>query len=219
MTDWTVAVGDESTSAVHDSADKGSGDVFVCAHGAGGSVSDRGTLALAKTLRARGFDIVRFNFLYRQKGSSRPDQMPKLELCFAAVAARARKELKPKRLFIGGRSMGGRTASMMASKHFACDGLMLYAYPLHPPGQPEKLRDAHLPLIDVPVLCVNGTRDPFCTPELMMKALEPVTTPWEMHWVEAADHSFHVPKSSGRNDAAVMEEIGDVAQRWSVAIS
>jgi predicted alpha/beta-hydrolase family hydrolase len=121
-------------------------------------------------------------------------------------------------LFIGGRSMGGRAASMMASKGFNCDGLLLFAYPLHPPGQPEKLRDAHLSSIEVPVLCFNGTRDPFCTGTLMETALKRVKTRWEMHWIEGADHSFHVLKSSGRTDAQVLEEVADHSQRWVASL-
>jgi uncharacterized protein len=213
---WKVAVGSETTSALYESAtaDEIEGTVFVCAHGAGGSISDRGTLAVANVLRARGVGVVRFNFLYKEKKSSRPDAMPKLEATIEAVVDKVRSELSPKTLLIGGRSMGGRAASMMAAKQYECDGLMLYAYPLHPAGHPEKLRDAHLPSIEVPVLCINGTRDPLCTPELMEAALKTVKTDWTMHWIDGADHSFHVPKSSGRNDKEVMEEIGDVSSTW-----
>jgi uncharacterized protein len=110
--------------------------------------------------------------------------------------------------------MGGRAASMLAADGFPCDGLLLLAFPLHPSGQPEKLRDAHLSAIKVPVLAISGTRDPLCTRELMETALKSVTTRWEMHWVEGADHSFHVLKSSGRTDAQVMDEIGDAARAW-----
>ena len=113
--------------------------------------------------------------------------------------------------------MGGRAASMMAANNFECDGLLLFAYPLHPPGQPEKLRDAHLPSIKVPVLCFNGTRDPFCTPALMETAVQKVTTTWQMEWVDGADHSFHVPKSSGKTDAQVLDEMADIAQGWLTA--
>jgi uncharacterized protein len=213
---WKVAVGTETTSALYESAtaDEIEGTVFVCARGAGGSISDRGTLAVANVLRARGVGVVRFNFLYKEKKSSRPDAMPKLEATIEAVVDKVRSELSPKTLLIGGRSMGGRAASMMAAKQYECDGLMLYAYPLHPAGHPEKLRDAHLPSIEVPVLCINGTRDPLCTPELMEAALKTVKTDWTMHWIDGADHSFHVPKSSGRNDKEVMEEIGDVSSTW-----
>jgi predicted alpha/beta-hydrolase family hydrolase len=210
---WAIPVGDDSTTAAFDPA-ASNDTVFVCAHGAGGSISDRNTLGLAKALGARGIHVVRFNFLYREKGSGRPDPMPKLEKCFTAVVERVRSELSPKRLFIGGRSMGGRAASMLASEGFGCDGLMLFAYPLHPPGQPDKLRDAHLPSITMPVICFNGTRDPFCTPALMKSALAKVTAPWEMHWIDDADHSFHVPRSSGRTDAQVLSDMADAVATW-----
>jgi predicted alpha/beta-hydrolase family hydrolase len=134
---------------------------------------------------------------------------------FAAVVERVRRELGPRRpLVIGGRSMGGRAASMLAADGFDADGLLLLAYPLHPPGKPEQLRDAHLPRITMPVLCFSGKRDPFCTPALMERVLKTVTTRWEMHWLEGADHSFHVLKSSGRNDAAVLEEVGTATAAW-----
>jgi predicted alpha/beta-hydrolase family hydrolase len=110
--------------------------------------------------------------------------------------------------------MGGRAASMLAADGFDADGLLLLAYPLHPTGRPEQLRDAHLPSIRMPVLCVNGTRDAFCTPELMKRAIESVIAPWQMVWIEGADHSFHVPKSSGKTDAQVMNEIADAAETW-----
>ena len=90
----------------------------------------------------------------------------------------------------------------------------MLAYPLHPEGAPEKLRDAHLPDIKMPVLCFNGTRDGLCTPEIMERVLENVTAPWTMHWLDGADHSFHVLKSSGRNDADVLAEVGDASAKW-----
>jgi predicted alpha/beta-hydrolase family hydrolase len=213
---WTVPVGDQTTSAIYDPGtdDVIADTVFICAHGAGGNLLDGSMQKTAKALSARGVNFVRFNFLYKEKKSGRPDPMPRLQECYSAVVDHVRRELKPKRLIIGGRSMGGRAASMMAADGFDCDALLLYAYPLHPPGQPEKLRDAHLPAIKVPVLCFNGTRDPFCTPALMEKALESVTTDWKMRWIDAADHSFHVPKSSGRTDAQVMDELADLSSAW-----
>jgi predicted alpha/beta-hydrolase family hydrolase len=212
---WRVQVGAESTSAVVDYSDASDGTtVFVCAHGAGGNMSDRGTLAVAKALGARGLDVVRFNFLYKEKNSGRPDPMPKLKETTQAVVARVREELAPKRVIIGGRSMGGRAASMLAADGFDCTGLLLLAYPLHPAGKPEQLRDAHLPAIRVPTLCINGTRDALCTPALMEQAIAPVVAPWRMHWLDGADHSFHVLKSSGRTDAAVMTEVADAVDSW-----
>jgi len=214
--EWGVRVGSEETSAVFEPATVAEqGAVFVCAHGAGGNMNDRGILQTADTLRARGLGVVRFNFLYKEKKSARPDPMPRLKECLSAVVARTRQEVKPRQLIIGGRSMGGRAASMLAAEGFECDGLLLLAYPLHPPGKPEQLRDAHLSAIKRPVICFNGTRDPFCTRSLMEEALKRVTTDWDMHWVEGADHSFHVLKSSGKTEAQVLAEIGNAVQEWS----
>src|SRR2546430_7063945 len=109
--------------------------------------------------------------------------MPQLRERYEAVVAEARKRLGSRRLILGGRSMGGRVATMLAADGFACDGLLLFAYPLHPAGRAEKLRDAHLPRIKVPVLCFNGTRDALCTRELMERALKAVTTNWQMRWI------------------------------------
>ena len=216
---WRVAVAAEETSAVFEPAEPGPARAaFVCAHGAGGHRADRGMERLAQTLRGRRFDVVRFNFLYREKRSARPDAMPRLEQCMEAVAARARAELGPKRLVLGGRSMGGRAASMLAAGGFACDALLLLAYPLHPAGKPSELRAAHLPRIGVPVLCINGTRDALCTRELMEGVLPAVRTRWEMHWLEGADHSFRVLKSSRRTEAEVYAEIGEASARWLATI-
>ena len=209
---WRVQVGVDEVSAAHDSA--GSSTVFVCAHGAGGNMHDRGVMSISQTLRARGMDVVRFNFPYTEKRSGRPDPMPVLEQTTEAVVARLRAELPPRVLLIGGRSMGGRAASMLAADGFACDGLLLLAYPLHPAGKPEQLRDAHLPKITVPVLCFNGTRDALCTPDLMEAVLRRVGGNWTMHWLEGADHSFHVLKRSGRTDAEVLAEIADASRAW-----
>ena len=219
MTNWTIQVGDETTSAIYDATTDGdTSTVFVCAHGAGGNMHDKGMVATTRALGARGLAIVRFNFLYKEKRISRPDPMPKLKDTTAAVVARVRDELQPRRIIIGGRSMGGRAASMLAADGFDASGLFLLAYPLHPPGRPEQLRDAHLPSIRMPVLCVNGTRDPFCTPALMTGVLERVTSPWQMMWIEGADHSFHVLKSSGKTDAQVIGEIADAGAAWASAL-
>ncbi len=209
---WRVAVGADAVTAEHDAAD--SPVVFICAHGAGGNMSDRGVLSVSRVLRERGVDVVRFNFPYKEKRGGRPDPMPVLKQTIEAVVARAREELRPESLIIGGRSMGGRAASMLAADGFACDGLLLLAYPLHPAGKPDQLRDAHLPKIQVPVLCLNGTRDALCRRDLMEAVLERVGPNWGMHWLEGADHSFHVLKSSGRTDADVLAEIGDASRVW-----
>lgn len=177
-------------------------------------MNDRGILAVSKALTPSGLGVVRFNFPYTEKKSKRPDPMPTLMDRIREVVARVRSELAPKTLIIGGRSMGGRAASMLAAEGFDADALLLLAYPLHPPGQPEKLRDAHLPAISMPVLCFNGTRDTFCDSALMNAVLRKVTTRWTMHWIEGADHGFHVLKSSGRTDAHVMDDVAATTGQW-----
>jgi predicted alpha/beta-hydrolase family hydrolase len=110
--------------------------------------------------------------------------------------------------------MGGRAASMLAADGFEADALLLLAYPLHPAGKPEQLRDAHLPRIRMPTICFNGTRDALCRRDLMEALLPRLGSNFEMHWLDGADHSFHVLKSSGRTDAEVMSEIGTATEEW-----
>jgi hypothetical protein len=167
---------------------------FVCAHGAGGHKDDGAMLALDRTLASIGLEVVRFNFPYREKGRKIPDPMPVLKASIAALGKDA---------IIGGRSMGGRAASMLAADGFPCQGLLLFAYPLHPAGQPEKLRVAHLADIKVPVLCFNGTRDALCSRELMEKHVPPA---WNMQWLEGADHSL--------KRVADLEAIARETKKW-----
>jgi predicted alpha/beta-hydrolase family hydrolase len=216
--EFNVAVDGGDVSAIYEPAAQEQVGVFVCAHGAGGNKQDRGLSRAAGAVRAAGLGVVRFNFLYSEKKSGRPDPMPRLMSCISAVVAHARQELRPARLIIGGRSMGGRAASMLAAEGFAADGLLLLAYPLHPPGQPDKLRDAHLPSITMPVLCMNGTRDAFCSPDLMKMALKKVQTSWTMQWIDGADHSFRVPRSTGRIDADVFAEVTAATEEWLRAV-
>ena len=152
--------------------------------------------ALAEVLASVGLEVERFNFPYREKGSRRPDPMPVLKKSIAEVVA-------GRKVIIGGRSMGGRAASMLAADGFPCLGLLLFAYPLHPAGQPDKLRIGHLSEIRVPVLCFNGTRDALCRRDLMEQH---VPAAWNMHWLEGADHSL--------KGAAALAEIGETTRRW-----
>jgi len=209
-----VDVGEETSAVFEPALASPTGALFVCAHGAGGHMADPGMLAVAGHLRRRGFHVVRFNFPYREKRANRPDPMPRLKACIVAVASRARREIAPEPLILGGRSMGGRAASMLAADHFPCDGLLLLAYPLHPAGQPEKLRDAHLAQIAVPVLSLSGTRDALCRRDLMEQAVGRLPG-WTMRWLEGADHGFHVLKSSGRTDGDVLSEIADASSAWA----
>lgn len=187
----------------------------ILAHGAGGRMDDRRMLALASLYRAHGLHVVRFNFPYAEKGSRRPDPMPVLTSCIASVAERVRPESSVAAIILGGRSMGGRAASVLVANGFVCDALLLLAYPLHPAGEPDRLRSAHLEKIAVPTLCLNGTRDTLCRRDLMESVVKRLSNKWRMHWLDDADHGFHVRKSSGRTDDDVLREIGDQTERWT----
>ena len=92
--------------------------------------------------------------------------------------------------------------------------MLLLAYPLHPAGQPEKLRDVHLARIQSRTLCFNGTRDPLCRRDLMETVVARLPETFQMHWLEGADHSFRVLKSSGRTDGDVLREVGSTTEMW-----
>ena len=107
---WQVQVGDETTSAAVDLAPNGDrSTVFVCAHGAGGNMADNGVRTVSRTLGERGVDVVRFNFLYKEKKSGRPDPMPRLQATTAAVVAQVRSELAPRTADADPRTSSSRT--------------------------------------------------------------------------------------------------------------
>lgn len=162
-------------------------------------------VGVQEQLAANGITAARFNFLYSEKTKRAPDRQPALVATWRAVADWVKKEVKPKKLFLSGRSMGGRMASYLAADGYPCDGIFFLAYPLHPPGKPERQRKEHLAKIKVPMLFVSGTRDAFAQLEL----LEPVvkSSKAKLHLIEGADHGFKVPKKFGRTPRDVDEEV------------
>lgn len=165
-----------------------------------------------EALGARGILSVKFNFPYKERRAKLPDRAPLLEATWRALIAAVRNdaELAPARLFVGGKSMGGRIASQVVAAGVACDGLVFLGYPLHPPRRPESLRSDHLPAVASPMLFIQGTRDALCDLALLRKALEEVRTPSTLHVIEGGDHSFHVPKRSRRSESDILHEITEV---------
>lgn len=166
---------------------------------------------MAEGLAGRGVSVLRFNFPYKQEGRRTPDPASLLESCYRAAAAQAREIFSPARLFLGGKSMGGRMASHLAAAGEAAAGLVFLGYPLHPPGRTEKLRDQHLFRIRIPMLFVSGTRDGFAQRELLLPVLERLQPLATAHWVAGGDHSFRAP---GRSTDEVYAEILDAVSAW-----
>jgi predicted alpha/beta-hydrolase family hydrolase len=154
---------------------------------------------------------VRFNFPYRETGRSSPDPQRRLEATYRAVLAwlRSHGEHAPGPIVIGGKSMGGRIASHLVADGEPVAGLVLLGYPLHPPGQPGRLRDAHLAAIGEPILFLQGSRDSLCRLDLLRPVLKKLKVPHRLHVIEDGDHSFKVLKRTGRTEAEVLGEIGD----------
>ena len=187
---------------------------LILAHGAGANQSSAFMVQFASALAARGIDAVTFNFLYSEQRKRVPDRNDKLEACWRKVIETfAEKGKQGGKLFIGGKSMGGRIASQVAAAGADVAGLVLLGYPLHPPGQPDKLRTKHLPAIKVPMLFVQGSRDAFGTPDELRPVLERLAAPVDLCVVEGGDHSYKVPKKLMPQEQ-VLEFVLDEVDRW-----
>ncbi|HEV7671778.1 MAG TPA: alpha/beta fold hydrolase [Thermoanaerobaculia bacterium] len=179
---------------------------LILAHGAGAPMDSSFLEKFAKGLADRGIRVARFEFPYmharREGGSGRaPDRTPVLldswRAAYAAVQAEAAGPVA-----IGGKSLGGRMASMIADEVSAA-GLVCLGYPFHPPGQLEKLRTAHLAALTTPTLIAQGTRDPFGTrEEVAGYTLSPAI---RIEWIESGEHSWKPLARSGRTEAQNLE--------------
>lgn len=169
----------------------------------------------ARALASRGLSTATFDFQYMAEGRNVPDRAPVLEQAWRDAIASARAEFSSLPLFIGGKSMGGRIASHVASQGNAgaLAGLVFLGYPLHPPGNPSKRRDAHLAAITEPMLFVQGSRDTFGTADEIRALLPGLQRP-TLHEVVEGDHSLKVPKRAGDPDA-VLEQVFDVVAAWA----
>ena len=195
-----------SVSAVWHEAD---GDtILALTHGAGGTLDTPSLRAYAEAMASRGVRVVRFNLPYAEAGRKSPGPKERDEACWRAVATALRPQTA--RLLLGGRSYGGRMASQAVAAGAPCDGLVFLAYPLHPPGKTEALRTAHLAAIRVPMLFLQGTRDPFAEPTLLAHAIDALARA-TLHRVEGGDHALTV---RGRTLADVVAELADATERW-----
>jgi uncharacterized protein len=192
---------------------------LILAHGAGAPQQHPFMVGFARALSERGLDVLTFNFFYTEQRRKSPDRMPQLIACYRAVidAARAEVSSARERLFIGGKSMGGRAATHVAAEDatLTLAGIVLLGYPLHPPGRPDQLRDAHLPSVGRPMLFVQGTRDTFGTPSELKPILSSLLPLPTLHHVEGGDHSFKIAGRDARTrQAAVYAEVQDTIVEW-----
>jgi predicted alpha/beta-hydrolase family hydrolase len=136
--------------------------------------------------------VARIDFPYRKEGRKAPDRAPKLIACVneEAAALVADAHIRPSRLVLGGRSMGGRMCSLAVAEGLPARALVLICYPLHPPGKPENLRVDHFPQLDVPCLFISGTKDPFGTPKEFEQHLPAIPGDTTVHWIEGKDHAL-----------------------------
>ena len=181
---------------------------LVLAHGAGAGMDHPFMVGFARAMNDLGVATLRFNFPYIESGRRSPDPGPYLQeawrAAFTAASPRAKGEI-----WVGGKSLGGRIASMaVADERVAAAGLVFLGYPLHPPGKPERIRDEHLYRIEVPMIFVEGTRDPFATPELLAGVISKLGDRADLISIEGGDHSMNVKgtKRDAREVAAGLAE-------------
>ncbi len=188
----------------------------MLAHGAGVGMTHKSMAGLADGLAKRKIATLRFNFLYMEKKSGRPDAPPLAHKAVRAAVAEGGRRAGKLPLFAGGRSFGGRmTSQAQALEPLAkVRGLVFFAYPLHPAGKPGVERAEHLRDVALPMLFLQGSRDPLAELVLLEKTVKSLKSLATLKLVADADHSFHVPAKTGRKDADVMDEILDTARDW-----
>jgi predicted alpha/beta-hydrolase family hydrolase len=209
-----------AVSAVHHrpAGDAGAAaPALLLAHGAGNDMTSPILLAVAESLAFSGIHVLRFNYPYTEAGRRAPDRANVL-LDATRAAADLLRDLAgaDAPLFLGGKSMGGRIASHLAAEGYPCAGLVFLGYPLHPAGKTERAaeRAAHLPRIKAPMLFIQGSRDALCDLALLRPALAPLGARATLHVIEEGDHSFKVPRRTGRTTEEVWDEVAATARSF-----
>ena len=161
-------------------------------------------------LANRGILSVKFDFEYMETQRRVPDSQPKLQAHYRSVVKQVVMQHSPQRLIIGGKSMGGRVASYIASGMPEVSGLVFLGYPLHPPGKPDQLRDQHLYELTIPMLFVSGTKDTFAERELLQRVANKIGDNATLVWIEGGDHSL----KRHRGDAESLPIAVDAIMNW-----
>lgn len=187
---------------------------LVFAHGAGAGMHHPLMETIARALFDRRIATLRYQFPYMELGATRPDRPAMAHATVRAAVHAARQHCANSPLFAGGRSFGGRMTSQAQSASPLPDirGVVFFGFPLHPAGKPSTERAAHLSAITLPMLFLQGSQDKLADPLLITKVVEKIGG--KIHMINQADHSFHVPKRSGRTDDEVINEIGNTVADW-----
>jgi predicted alpha/beta-hydrolase family hydrolase len=191
--------------------------LLVLAHGAGAGMRHRFLETLTRELAAVGVATLRYQFPYMEQRRRVPDA-PAVLTATVRAAVRAAEQAAPDLpLLAGGKSMGGRmTSSAAAQEPLArVRGLIFFGFPLHPPGRPGTKRADHLAQVRVPMLFIQGTRDPLADLNLLRPICESLGALATLEIIETADHSFHVLKRSNKNDAQIMRELAEGVAAWA----
>jgi predicted alpha/beta-hydrolase family hydrolase len=199
-------------------APPGARALFVLAHGAGAGMRHPFLEAIAQALGERGVATYRYEFLYMEKRSGRPDPPAVAEARVREAVIDAAKVAPGLPVFAGGKSFGGRMTSQ-AQAHEplpGVHGLAFLGFPLHPPGRPGTSRAEHLSDVRVPMLFLQGTRDEFAGLDLLRPIVKKRSKTATLHIVEGGDHSFKVLKRTGRTEVDVMNELADTISAWTV---
>lgn len=183
----------------------------VLAHGAGAGMTHASMQAIADAFEGRGLATLRFNFPFMDAGKNRTDSPAVATAAIAAAfaAAQQRTELP---LWLGGHSFGGRMSShAVLDRELDPVGLIYCSFPLHPAGRPDVKRTAHLPSLLKPMLFLSGTRDELAAPELLTQVVSKLPTA-QLHWLDTADHGYHVLKRTRTSSEDVFAEMARVAR-------
>jgi predicted alpha/beta-hydrolase family hydrolase len=165
---------------------------LVLAHGAGAGMEHPFLAGFARAIAGAGVGTLRFNFPYVERGRRSPDPERVLREAWLAAFDSAVASAGGRPVLAGGKSLGGRIASMCVADGMPAAGLVFLGYPLHPPGKPERARDQHLDRVTVPMLFLQGTSDPFASPDLLRGVVRRLGARAELEEIEGGDHSFNV---------------------------
>ena len=188
----------------------------VLAHGAGAGMAHPFLAAVASGLAERGLAVLRYQFPYMEQGSKRPDSPKVAHATVRAAVLEAARLLPGIPLVAAGKSFGGRMTSQAqaASPLPAVGGLVFLGFPLHPPGQASDERAQHLFDVQIPMLFLQGTRDDFAQMDLLLPLCQRLGPRATLKLFPDADHSFHVPARTGRQDSEIMSELLDNIVGW-----